>query len=213
MNQSEPGVAELDRLMGLAKEAFSAGGGRTVMENAIARNALRAALEGVLRDRDESMGLYHRCQDRANELSAKVAALEAENKRLEVALFATTETVDQIAMAIGSRRDDVVQVVQVARNTALDRVDALEARLREARSCAEHARDLVTGLMSPDSSRMVFPWEVTPEEGHPIPIRRLSVPGHYCHCGAKMGESLICPGCGWADPQTTREPKAKEGHR
>ena len=103
MNQSEPGVAELDRLMGLAKEAFSAGGGRTVMENAIARNALRAALEGVLRDRDESMGLYHRCQDRANELSAKVAALEAENKRLEVALFATTETVDQIA-PLGGRK-------------------------------------------------------------------------------------------------------------
>lgn len=32
-------------------------------------------------------------------------------------------------------------------------------------------------------------------------IVRLSIVGSACtHCGAIMEESLICPGCGWADP-------------
>lgn len=35
---------------------------------------------------------------------------------------------------------------------------------------------------------------------------RLSIPGDLCtNCGTKMGESLVCPGCGWVDPMTKRE--------
>ena len=34
---------------------------------------------------------------------------------------------------------------------------------------------------------------------------RLSIPGNACvPCGAIMGDSLVCPGCGWVDPLTGR---------
>lgn len=32
---------------------------------------------------------------------------------------------------------------------------------------------------------------------------RLSIPGNACtQCGAVIGQSLTCPGCGWVDPPT-----------
>lgn len=45
-------------------------------------------------------------------------------------------------------------------------------------------------------------------------IHRLSIPGNYCvHCGAQIGESVVCPGCEWVDPLTdskTRTPDPPE---
>jgi hypothetical protein len=40
------------------------------------------------------------------------------------------------------------------------------------------------------------------------PVVRLSIPGYPCsRCGAVMGQSLTCPGCGWVDPPCkNREP-------
>lgn len=36
-------------------------------------------------------------------------------------------------------------------------------------------------------------------------MSRLSIPGYLCtHCGAVMGDSIVCPGCKWADPLTRR---------
>ena len=36
--------------------------------------------------------------------------------------------------------------------------------------------------------------------------KRLSIPGNFCvHCDAIITESIICPGCGWADPLTRKE--------
>lgn len=40
---------------------------------------------------------------------------------------------------------------------------------------------------------------------------RLSIPGNECvHCGAVIGASLECPGCGWLDP-LTKHPLPAQG--
>lgn len=36
-------------------------------------------------------------------------------------------------------------------------------------------------------------------------LARLSIPGCLCvHCDTEIGESVVCPGCGWVDPLTRR---------
>jgi hypothetical protein len=44
-----------------------------------------------------------------------------------------------------------------------------------------------------------------------VPVHRVSIPGEVCiHCHIIMGESLVCPGCGWVDPLTKSVPDPGE---
>lgn len=38
-------------------------------------------------------------------------------------------------------------------------------------------------------------------------MHRVSIVGHLCvRCGATIGASVVCPGCGWIDPMTKAPP-------
>lgn len=46
-----------------------------------------------------------------------------------------------------------------------------------------------------------------------IRFHRLSIPGYYCfNCAAKMGESIVCPGCKWVDPLTMEKGVRTDNH-